>query len=171
MLQKAGCKNNRLTVTFPFKLKQMRTIAFFLTAGFIASGATAQSQPKAVINHIAHHVIDLKTSTAFYQQIIGLDTIPEPFHDGKHTWFSIGPKAHLHLIEGAAAKTSPDKHNHLCFSVASVPNFVKTLEQNKIEYENWAGEKGALTKRVDGVYQIYFQDPDGYWLEINDAKE
>jgi lactoylglutathione lyase len=22
--------------------------------------------------------------------------------------------------------------------------------------------------RVDGVKQIYFQDPDGHWLEIND---
>ena len=45
------------------------------------------------------------------------------------------------------------------------------LEQNKIEYENWAGEKNAVTKRVDGVQQIYFKDPDGYWIEINDANK
>jgi len=24
--------------------------------------------------------------------------------------------------------------------------------------------------RPDGVRQIYFQDPDGYWLEVNDSK-
>lgn len=126
---------------------------------------------KAHINHIAHYVVNLKTSTDFYQQVIGLDTIPEPFHDGKHTWFSIGFKTHLHLIEGAAAKVNPDKHDHLCFSVASVPDFIKTLEQNKIAFENWAGEKGVVTDRVDGVKQIYFRDPDGYWLEVNDAKE
>ena len=47
------------------------------------------------LNHIALYVTNLKTSTAFYQQIVQLDTIPEPFHDGKHTWFSIGPKSHL----------------------------------------------------------------------------
>jgi lactoylglutathione lyase len=40
-----------------------------------------------------------------------------------------------------------------------------------VEYENWAGEKNAVTNRVDGVKQIYFRDPDGYWIEINDAKE
>jgi lactoylglutathione lyase len=33
------------------------------------------------------------------------------------------------------------------------------------------GEKMAITNRVDGVKQIYFKDPDGYWIEINDAKE
>ena len=44
------------------------------------------------------------------------------------------------------------------------------LDSNKIEYENWAGQKMQVTKRVDGVYQIYFKDPDGFWIEINDAK-
>jgi lactoylglutathione lyase len=45
------------------------------------------------------------------------------------------------------------------------------LEKNKIEYENWAGQKMTVTTRVDGVKQIYFKDPDGYWIEINDARE
>ena len=126
---------------------------------------------KPRLNHIACYVVDLKTSTAFYQDVIGLDTIPEPFHDGKHTWFSIGPKSHLHLIQGAAAKTEHEKNSHLCFSVASVDEFTKSLTKNKVEYENWAGEKNTVTKRVDGVKQIYFRDPDGYWIEINDAKE
>ena len=40
------------------------------------------------LNHIAVYVMDLKISTAFYKDIIGLDTIPEPFHDGRHTWFA-----------------------------------------------------------------------------------
>jgi len=129
------------------------------------------SQQKVLLNHIAVYVVDLKISTAFYKDIIGLDTIPEPFHDGRHTWFSVGVKSHLHVISGATAKTAHDKNAHLCFSVASVPEFVKVLVKNKVEYENWAGEKMAITNRVDGVKQIYFKDPDGYWIEINDAKE
>jgi len=130
-----------------------------------------ENKPKTLLNHIAVYVVDLKTSTAFYKDIIGLDTIPEPFHDGRHTWFSIGVKSHLHVISGAASKTEHDKNAHLCFSVISVPDFVKVLEKNKIEYENWAGQKMTVTTRVDGVKQIYFKDPDGYWIEINDAKE
>ena len=126
---------------------------------------------KAVLNHIALYVRDLATSTSFYRDIIGLDTIPEPFHDGRHTWFSIGVKSHLHLIQGAINKTTHEKNTHLCFSVPSVEKFTALLKDNYIEFENWAGEKGVITKRVDGVSQIYFTDPDGYWIEINDAKE
>ena len=129
------------------------------------------SQQKVLLNHIAVYVVDLKISTAFYKDIVGLDTIPEPFHDGRHTWFAVGVKSHLHIISGAVAKKEHDKNTHLCFSVASVPEFVKVLAKNKVEYENWAGEKMAITNRVDGVKQIYFKDPDGYWIEINDAKE
>ena len=139
----------------------------------IASFSThkLQAQQKAMLNHIALYVVDLKTSTAFYQNIIGLDTIPEPFHDGKHTWFAVGVKSHLHLIEGATGKTEHIKNNHLCFSVPSVTDFIKVLEKNRVEYENWGGQKMTVTNRVDGVKQIYLKDPDGYWIEINDAKE
>lgn len=115
-------------------------------------------------------MVDLKTSTAFYHHVIGLDTIPDPFRDGKHTWFSIGPKSHLHLIEGAKAITTHEKNSHLCFTVPSVADFIKTLEK-KVEYKTWAGEKNKVATRVDGVKQIYFKDPDGYWIEINGAKE
>ncbi|MEO6732750.1 MAG: VOC family protein [Ferruginibacter sp.] len=125
---------------------------------------------KPALNHIATYVVDLKISTAFYQNVIQLDTIPEPFHDGRHTWFSIGPKSHLHLIQGAKEFSSHEKNNHLCFSVSSVNAFIKNLEKHTIEYENWAGQKMQVTKRVDGVNQIYLKDPDGYWIEINDAK-
>ena len=129
------------------------------------------SQPKARLNHIAHYVTDLKTSGNFYMNIIGLDSIAEPFHDGKHIWLSIGNKSHLHLIQGAAAPAVLNKNSHICFSVESVAAFIQVLDKNKIEYENWAGEKMAVTNRVDGVKQIYFKDPDGYWVEINDAKD
>ncbi len=123
-----------------------------------------------ILNHIALYVVNLKISTNFYQNIIGLDTIPEPFHDGRHTWFSIGHKSHLHIIQGAKEASIKEKNSHICFSVQSVLDFTKILEKNNIAYENWAGEQKKITKRIDGVQQIYFKDPDGYWVEINDAK-
>ena len=148
-------------------------IRFFLLAVFLSASLFSCAQPKSKVslNHIAVYVVDLKTSTLFYQNIVGLDTIPEPFHDGKHTWFSVGPKSHLHVISGATQKIEHDKNAHLCFSVASVTDFIETLKKNNIPFENWAGEKNTYTNRVDGVKQIYFKDPDGYWVEINDARE
>ncbi|MGC4035234.1 MAG: VOC family protein [Chitinophagaceae bacterium] len=130
-----------------------------------------QDKPKASLNHIAQYVVDLKVSTDFYQNIVGLDSIPEPFHDGKHTWFAVGPKSHLHIISGATKKEPHDKNSHLCFTVASVPDFTLILKKNNIPFESWTGEKNTWTNRVDGVKQIYFQDPDGYWIEINDARQ
>jgi lactoylglutathione lyase len=52
--------------------------------------------------------------------------------------------------------------------VPSVPDFVERLKQSNIAWEDWPGGKGTITTRPDGVKQIYFQDPDGYWIEVND---
>ncbi|MBS1597306.1 MAG: VOC family protein [Bacteroidetes bacterium] len=136
--------------------------------GCLLFNASAQTTPR--VNHMAFYVVNLQVSTHFYRDIVGLDTIPEPFHDGRHTWFLIGPKTHLHIISGAAQKTDHDKNTHLCFTVPSVTDFIEVLKKNNVSFESWTGEKGTYTNRVDGVKQIYFQDPDGFWIEINDAK-
>ena len=137
----------------------------------VAMQGQQDTKAKASLNHIAQYVVDLKVSTDFYANIIGLDTIPEPFHDGKHTWFAVGPKSHLHIISGAMQKVPHDKNSHLCFTVPSVLDFITGLKKNNVPFESWTGEKNTYTNRVDGVKQIYFQDPDGYWIEINDARQ
>ena len=131
---------------------------------------TSKAQNKPLINHIAVYVVNLETSTNFYKDIIGLDVIPEPFHDGRHTWFSIGDHASLHLISGAKSAIAHDKDSHLCFSVSSMEPFIAQLEKNNVAYENWAGQAKSVTTRADGVKQIYFKDPDGYWIEINNDR-
>jgi lactoylglutathione lyase len=129
------------------------------------------TKSKASINHLAVYVVDLNKSTLFYRDIIGLDTIPEPFHDGKHTWLKIGPGIALHIIQGSETKKEYYKNNHICFSVPSMPEFTGKLAKNGITYEDVSGKKNVTSKRVDGVNQLWLQDPDGYWIEINDAKE
>lgn len=148
-------------------MKKILPIYLFALLSFLAAITANAQQGKPVLNHIAHFVKDLKTSTAFYQEIVDLDTIPEPFHDGKHTWFSVSENSHLHLIQGAKKITVHDKNSHLCFSVPSVEEVVARLQTRSIPFENWAGNSGEITTRVDGVKQIYFRDPDGYWIEIN----
>jgi lactoylglutathione lyase len=144
----------------------------FLAIAFVCISINVSSQSSSArLNHIAFYVADLKVSTDFYMRVIGLDTIPEPFHDNRHTWFLIGPKSHLHIISGAKVSLPKEKNTHLCFTVPSVEAFIPRLTKNNIPYENWACEKQAVTNRVDGVKQIYFQDPDGYWIEVNDARE
>src|SRR6478672_10075513 len=120
----------------------MKKILFIAITAITVVAAFAFFNPSrkpAILNHIAYYVYDLKTSTDFYHDIIKLDTIPEPFHDGKHTWFSVGTASHLHLIQGAAKGLPHDKNTHVCFSVPSVDEVMERLQQAGINWENWAG--------------------------------
>lgn len=131
---------------------------------------TEREPQVAVLNHIAVYVADLNKATSFYKTVFNLKQIPEPFKDNRHTWFALGAAGQLHLIQGAKSGVEHDKNGHLCFSVGSVDAFVKNLNELKIAFEDWPGKANAITLRVDGVKQIYFKDPDGHWLEVNDAK-
>ena len=127
-------------------------LAFVFIAIVIPGLLRAQtSKSKAVLNHTAIYVQDVKKSAAFYRNIIGLDTIPEPFHDGKHAWFSIAPGVALHIIEGAQARKEYYKNQHTCFSVLSVDGFAEILKKNNIPWEDRDGGKMTFTRRVDGV--------------------
>ncbi len=146
------------------------SIALLVTIICMGVISTKAQNRKPVINHIAIYVYNLEQSTHFYRDVIGLDTIPEPFHDGKHSWFDIGDNAALHVIEGSHSITAHDKNSHLCFSIDELKSFMDKLNKNNIEFESWAAQKQTFTIRPDGVKQIYFKDPDGYWLEVNDAR-
>lgn len=46
---------------------------------------------------------------------------------------------------------------------------MKYLDSKEIKYVNYIGDKQKPNIRADGVKHVYFQDPDGYWIEINEA--
>ncbi len=122
----------------------------------------------AAINHIALYVHNLDRSTNFYKEVLQLRQIPEPFKDGWHNWFSIGERSQLHLIEGAPREIVQEKQRHICFSVSSLEDFMENLEELQIAYGNFEETSKEPNLRSDGIRQIFFQDPDGYWVEVND---
>jgi len=128
----------------------------------------AKAQPPS-FNHTTVYVVDLQKSTEFYQKVMELELIQEPFKDGKHSWFKIGEHSQLHVVSGAASIIAHDINIHLSFRVRSLKEFMEHLDKYNVKYGNWKGEKTPQL-RPDGVYQIYFQDPDGYWIEVNDDK-
>ena len=128
--------------------------------------AASFSQPIATVDHVAICVKNLKKSTAFYTNIMHLQKVDNPFADTVHQWYNIGNNIKMHAIQGEC-NNNHQKSDHLCFKVASVKEFAKVLKANNIAYGNWKGDSQEPTLRADGVLQLYFQDPDGYWLEIN----
>jgi lactoylglutathione lyase len=151
-----------------------KQIMFSALIAFWSMCQLAQAQSSddndLTLNHIGLYVSDLKVSTTFYEEILRLKQIPEPFHDGKHTWFSIKAAGHLHLIQGTAHDIVRDKNDHLCFSVRLIEDFIANLDKHGVTYTNWPGTAKEPTVRVDGVKQIFFQDPDGHWIEINNDR-
>jgi catechol 2,3-dioxygenase-like lactoylglutathione lyase family enzyme len=129
------------------------------------------SFPQIKINHLAIHVADLTRSTAFYSDILGLQPIDEPFKDGLHAWFAMGVGAAVHLIEELTLIPPKEisKTNHLCFSVSDMGAFIQNMNKSDYPFEDWAGDQGKIHIRPDGIQQIFFRDPDSYWIEVNDA--
>ena len=118
-------------------------------------------------NHIALYVADLKKSAVFYRNVIGAEVIDDPFRDNRHVWLKIGEHNQLHLIAGA----HPDPGNfHFAFSVPSVEDFVARLRKAGAQYDDGHSGANKIRLRPDGVKQIYFQDPDGYWIEVNEDR-
>lgn len=123
------------------------------------------------LSHSTIFVTDLNRAVNFYKNVMELPIIPEPFHDGKHVWFKTGPHSQIHVVSGAREDISHDVNIHTAFSVPSVEEFEKHLDQSGQKYGNWNITAKTIQLRPDGIKQIYLQDPDGYWIEINDDKE
>jgi len=132
--------------------------------------AQAATNNQPVFNHAALCAKNLKKTAAFYSTVLQLQKIHHPFNDTLHVWFKIGPGLALHIIQGDCPTTVHDIGIHLCFSVPSLDAFIHRLDGLNVNYVNWTGQPKIVTLRADGVHQIYFQDPDGFWIEVNDAK-
>ena len=147
------------------------TLVAFLTVfvGLQLSYGQSKPGPGPTFNHAAVCVHDLKVSTAFYHTVLGLQELPNPFNDGIHSWFRIGPGLQLHVIQRDCAPIV-NKNIHLCFSVASLSAFMAHLDKLNVPFTNLKGDSKQPTARIDGVKQIYLQNPDGYWIEINDDR-
>lgn len=120
-------------------------------------------------DHDTIRVKDLKTSVNFYKNILGLEQIDNGGLGDHIKWFQLDNKVQLHLVE-SDARIEKHKGFHSAFNTSNLSDFMDLLRTNNIPFENGKGEKDTFTKRPDGIRQIYFQDPDGYWIEVNDNK-
>lgn len=144
-----------------------RLILTVMTVTLMVFGAYSQGP------HFSHQTIfvtDLNRAANFYEKVLELKRIPEPFHDGKHVWFRVSEHGQLHVVSGAKEDIPHDINIHLAFSVPSMDEFLKHLDDMNVKYGNWAQNDKTPQLRPDKVKQVYLQDPDGYWIEINDDK-
>lgn len=150
-------------------IKRLKPVTLLIALMFAIPAAKTLAQNGPVTSdHLALYVKDLKVSAAFYENVMQLPVISEPFHDGKHVWLRTGDHSQLHLIQGAAAIYDHDINTHIAYHVADLAVFTKHLDEMHIKYGNWKGDSKDPQLRPDGVKQVYLQDPDNFWIEVND---
>ena len=120
-------------------------------------------------DHYTIIVSDLQQSVNFYEDVIGLKQIPNKTQKAHIRWFAIGSHQELHVVEQDPKDIRVNKGVHLCLTLSNMEEFMLHLKDHGVPFENVSGESGVSNTRPDGIKQIYFQDPDGYWIEINDV--
>ena len=121
-------------------------------------------------DHMALYVRNLDTSMQFYTRLFHFDTLPHPKLELRYQWYKVGTGSALHMVEGLKDTVSIPFFSHFCFSVPSIDDFAGSLDQYGIKYYSGPDRKKGFRLRNDGVKQLFFQDPDKYWIEVNDAR-
>lgn len=113
-------------------------------------------------DHISLYVSDLSKSCDFYENLLFLSKIDRPAFDFGGAWFEITPQVQLHLIAGKTPTElalSGSRKNHFALKVDSVAAVANYLQSKDYIY---IGPK----QRPDWQWQLFLQDPDGYWIEF-----
>lgn len=121
-----------------------------------------------VFDHVAIEVSDLDRAAAFYGGALGLPETENLTRHGHIRWFQAGDRA-IHLITGRAGAASASMQVHVAFATDDFDGLIARLDRHGVAWGDSKGVRASVRRRADGARQIFFQDPDGYWLEVNDG--
>lgn len=123
------------------------------------------------LDHQAINVRDMAESVRFYGEALGLAEVENPMGKGPIRWFALTATTNLHLVPGnTGEKIERGIGTHLALSAgAGFDATVERLTAAGVPFGEMPGRPGKVTSRPDGVRQCFVQDPDGFWIEINDA--
>jgi catechol 2,3-dioxygenase-like lactoylglutathione lyase family enzyme len=120
------------------------------------------------LDHVSLPVRSLEASAKFYSDVLGLEPIANGSGKANIRWFGIGGEDALHIIEAGASGWRPDKACHFAMRIADFDGFIAGLRARGIRFHDWMGTADNVTARPDGFRQIFIEDPDGHWVEVND---
>ncbi|MFE3871739.1 VOC family protein [Flavobacterium sp. ZS1P70] len=145
----------------------MKKTTFLLLAIIFTGSLWAQESFSLKMDHVALSVKDLDQSIDFYTTVLKLHEITNLTRKEGIRWVSLGDGKELHLVSTIKEPVTINKAVHLAFKTANFDALIKVLVKRNITYSDWPGELHKINVRADGIKQIYFQDPDGYWIEVN----
>ena len=147
-------------------MRKTTVLIFALIFSVIVRGQDTTSF-SLTYNHLAISVKDVNRSAEFYKKILKLKEIENRAKLEGVRWFSTGDGKELHLISIIKEPIVLNKAIHIAFTTSNFDAVIKTLNEMNITYSDWPGTLNKINIRADGIKQIFFQDPDGYWIEVN----
>ena len=141
----------------------------FILSGFLQ--AQDAGTYNFTFNHIALSVKDVDRSADFYKKVLNLNEITNKTNVEGIRWLSLGEGKELHLISILKESVTINKALHFALTTANFESFVKILDEMEISYSDWPGTQQKINIRADGIKQIFFQDQNGYWIEVKKKKK
>lgn len=120
------------------------------------------------LDHAALRVRDIAVATQFYVDVFGWPIVRTSGNPVTGQWLGIGGSDTLHLNQGDMSGTAMTKDNHLAVRVDGFDDFLARLKSIGVTYCDWPGKAWSIGQHPAGFRQVYIQDTDGYWIEIND---
>lgn len=142
-------------------------LVFFICLMACSAQAQDNNNFNFTFNHLALSVKDVDSAVAFYKKVMNLQEITNRTKMEGIRWISLGEGKELHLISVLKQPFTINKAIHIGLATSNFDAFVARLDRLKVVYSDWPGVPSTITKRADGVKQIYFQDPDSHWIEVN----
>jgi lactoylglutathione lyase len=119
------------------------------------------------LDHIALLVRDLEESARFYTEILRIPEVPNPMGGTDFRWFEFGNGQRFHMQSGDISKVHVEKGTHFALSTGDLDGMLAHLREKGAAFSDFKGTPGAVNVRPDGMRAVFLQDPNGYWIEIN----
>ena len=137
-----------------------RDLLLSLSALMAAPAAAQTRQPPIEVrslNHVTMFVEDVSRSVDFYRGLFGMPVLSQ---QGDGTNLAVGSDNQFLGIYGGGTEAAID---HFCLGVANFDRerIVGILAAHSVE--------GRVRMRDDETAEIYFQDPDGIRVQLQDA--
>jgi glyoxylase I family protein len=125
--------------------------------------ANHEPLPITALNHIALVTRRLEASRKFYREVLGFREVPRPNFNFPGAWlYNHGVLIHLlgrsdEAVQPAGSIQTRDYH--IAFHTDDLATTERLLAEHGIAFRR-------TTQADTGVEQLFFQDPDGFHIEV-----
>lgn len=129
--------------------------------------AVAESPARvASLAHVAIKAIDLATTIAFYEQVIGLQLVPRPPFSFPGAWLGTDGEALVHLYGGARALAADGSKPHETGSLDHISFWARGYAAQRKRLEKFGLPFRESRPPETTLAQMFVLDPNGVMLEL-----